>query len=147
MQPTVLGVILVAVTIWTARRPERLLPVILVASVFEAGAALIIGGSFGLPTAMVPGLLFIAYIVLQYACGMRYPGERQVLWTLTPLLLLFCYAAASIFVLPQMFAGRVMVWPQRPDPVAPGFVPLAFNSGNVTQLLYLAMNVKIAVVT
>ncbi len=37
-----------------------------------------------------------------------------------------------------------MVSPQKNDPLQPGFVPLAFSAGNVTQPLYLAMNVVMA---
>ena len=73
---------------------------------------------------MVPGLLFVAYVVVQYALGMRYPGEGVVLRTMLPLLGLLFYALLSIYVLPDAFAGQIMVWPQRPDMIAPGFAPL-----------------------
>ena len=72
--------------------------------------------------------LFVMYVVAQYAVGMRYPGEGRVFWALTPLFALLGYALLSIFVLPQAFEGRVMVWPQRPDLIDPGYVPLAFTS-------------------
>jgi hypothetical protein len=114
--------------------------------VFEAGAAMIIG-NFGLPTALVPGLVFVAFIVVQYALGMRYPGEGAVFWALTPLLLLLGYALLSVVVLPDAFAGTIMVAPQKNDPLQPGFVPLAFSAGNVTQPLYLAMNTVVATAT
>lgn len=140
MQITVLGIILVPLSLFWAARPVRLLQLAFVAAIFEAGAALVIGSGFGLPTAMVPGLLFIAYVVAQYALGMRYPAEGPVLRALTPLFALLGYAAPSAMLLPDAFAG-LMVWPQRPDPLQFGFIPLAFNAGNVTQLLYLAMNI------
>ena len=141
---TVLGLILLPLSLFWAGNPIRLLQLAIVAAIFEAGAALVLGGSFGLQPAMVPGLLFVTYVVTQYALGMRYPGEGRVLWALTPLFALLGYALLSIFVLPQAFQGRIMVWPQRPDLINPGYVPLTFTSGNVTQLLYLAVNVVVA---
>jgi hypothetical protein len=98
-------------------------------------------GTFGLQLAMIPGLLFIAYIVAQYALGMRYPGEGTVLRTSLPLLALLCYALMSAKLLPDAFAGQIIVWPQKPDPFGPGPVPLAYTFGNVTQSLYLAINI------
>jgi hypothetical protein len=148
MQMTILGMVLVPLTLIWAANPVRLLQLAFVAAVFEAGAAMIIGGGFGLPTAMVPGLLFIIYVVAQYALGMRYPAEAAVFWALTPLLALLGYALFSVVVLPDAFAGTIMVSPQKFDPLEPGqFVPLAFSAGNVTQPLYLAMNVIMATAT
>jgi hypothetical protein len=144
MSVTVIGLILLPLSLFWAANPIRLLQLATIAAIFEAGAALILGGSFGLQPAMVPGLIFVAYVAAQYAAGMRYPGEGRVLWTLTPLLALLGYAILSIFVLPQAFQGKIMVWPQRPDLINPGYVPLTFTSGNVTQSLYLAVNVIIA---
>jgi hypothetical protein len=141
---TVLGLVLIPLSMLWALNPIRLLQLALMAAIFEAAAALILGGNFGLQPAMVPGLLFVAYVVMQYALGMRYPGEGQVLWAMTPLYGLLAYAVLSIFVLPQAFQGKIMVWPQRPDILNPGYVPLTFTSGNVTQSLYLALNVVIA---
>jgi hypothetical protein len=147
MKLTVLGILVLPLSLIWALRPLRLVQIALVAAVFEAGAALVIGGGFGLPLAMVPGLLFIAYIIMQYALGMRYAAEGPVLRAVIPLLALLFYALLSVLLLPDAFAGTVMVWPQKADPIQPGLVPLAFNSGNVTQTLYLAMNITITVAT
>lgn len=144
MKPTVLGMVLIPLSMIWATNPVRLLQLTFVAAIFEAGAAVVLGGSFGLQPAMVPGLLFVAYVISQYALGMRYLGEAQVLRTMTPLFLLLGYALLSVVVLPQAFEGKIMVWPQRPDLLNPGFVPLSFTSGNVTQLLYLFIDVLIA---
>jgi hypothetical protein len=146
MPITILGLVLVPLSLIWAMNPVRLLQLAFVASVFEAGAAAIIG-SFGLPTAMVPGLLFIVFVVAQYALGMRYPAEGPVFWALTPLLALLAYALFSVVVLPDAFAGLIMVAPQKNDPLQPGFVPLAFGAGNVTQPMYLGMNVAVATTT
>jgi hypothetical protein len=95
---------------------------------------------------MVPALLFIIYILSQYALGMRYPGERAVLRAAFPLLALLFYALMSAWLLPDVFAGRILVDPQKQNPLAPGIpVPLQFSSGNVTQSLYLTINVIFAV--
>lgn len=141
---TILGILVLPLSLIWLTNPVRLIQLSLVSSVFEAGAALIIGGSFGLPVGMVPGLLFVAYVCLQYALGMRYTGETLVFWAMAPLFALLGYAVLSIMILPQLFAGTIMVWPQRPDPLFISAVPLAFSSGNVTQPLYLAINIGIA---
>jgi hypothetical protein len=145
MQLTVLGLILLPISLLFLNNPVRLLQLAIITSVFEAGAALLIGG-FGLQPGLVPGLLFIAYIAVQYVLGMRYPGERAVLWTMAPLLLFLAYAVAGAFLLPDIFAGEVMVWPQ-PSKELIGLweaMPLAPTAGNITQSLYLVLNVTAA---
>ena len=144
MHITVIGCILVPLSLLWMGKPVRLLQLAFIAALFEAGAAFVVGGSFGFPPAMVPGLLLIASIILQYALGMRYPAESLVIRTLAPLLALLSYALLSEFVLPDTFAGSIMVSPQRPDMLGPALVPLVFNSGNITQPLYLSMNVIVA---
>jgi hypothetical protein len=145
MQITLLGLILIPLCLIWAVSPMRLLQLALISAVFEAAAALVLGGSFGLQPAMLPGLLFMANILLQYALGMRYPGEGTVVRAMAPLLYLLFYALLSILLLPQAFEGEIMVFPQRPDEISPGVVPLEFTFGNVTQSLYLTINVIFAV--
>lgn len=146
MYPTILGFILFPLAIAIAGKPLRLMQLALVAAVFEAGAALVLG-NFGLQPALVPGLLFMVYVTMQYALGMRYPGERLVLSTLAPLILLLAYALLSIAILPEVFAGQVLVAPQKADPLGDVLTPLEYTSGNLTQTLYLAQNVVVAVLT
>lgn len=141
MQLTKLGLFLIPLSLYWAHQPVRLLQLALVAAVFEAAAAMVLGGSFGLQPAMVPGVLFITYVFTQYALGMRYPGEGAVLRAALPLLALLAYALLSAWYLPDLFAGHILIWPQRPDPSAPGMIPLEHTSGNVTQSLYLALDV------
>ena len=145
MHITILGLVLVPLSLMWMGRPVRLLQLAFVTAIFEAGAAFVVGGSFGFPPAMVPGLLLIASIMLQYALGMRYPAEAPVLRTMAPLLALLGYALLSEMILPNTFAGSIMVAPQKPDMLGPALVPLQFNSGNITQPLYLTMNVTVAV--
>jgi hypothetical protein len=144
MQITQLGIVLIPLSLLWAYNPVRLLQLALLSAVFEAASALTFG-SFGLQPAMVPGLLFIIYIISQYALGMRYPGEGTVFRAMAPLLLLLVYAVISAWLLPDTFAGRIFVSPQKPDPLAFGaLVPLEFTFGNITQVLYLGMNVLFA---
>src|SRR4051794_8026040 len=103
--PTILGLVVLPLCIIWALRPIRLLQLAFVAAVFEAGVAVVIGGSFGLPLAMVPGLLFITYILMQYAIGMRFVGEALVFRTMLPFLALLGYAILSVYLLPDIFAG------------------------------------------
>ncbi|HEY4254192.1 MAG TPA: hypothetical protein VGM87_23505 [Roseomonas sp.] len=147
MQPTILGMVILPLALLFIGNPVRLLQLALIVGVFDAGAALVLGGDggFGLPTAMVPGFLFLGYVVAQYALGMRYPGEGQVLRTALPLIFFLIYAMVTAWLMPSVFAGQMMIWPNRPDPLAPSTVPLAPTSGNVTQSLYLAMNIVFAV--
>jgi hypothetical protein len=141
---TTLGLVLAPLGLLWCTNPIRLLQLAFVAAIFEAGAAFLFG-TFGLQPALVPGLIFVAYVVAQYALGMRYQGEAQVLRTMTPLIALVAYAVLSIFLLPDAFRGQIMVWPQRPDLINPGYVPLAFTSGNVTQTLYLTLYSIVAI--
>ncbi|HJS84724.1 MAG TPA: hypothetical protein VJ779_04635 [Acetobacteraceae bacterium] len=143
MYPTTIGLVLLPLTAIFAGRPIRLLQLALIFAIFEAAAALVIGG-FGIQPALVPGLVFLVYVVLQYAAGMRYPGEGRVFSTLAPLLLLLSYALLSIAVLPDIFAGKVFVAPQKVDPLGGAvLVPLEYTSGNMTQTLYLTQNVVV----
>jgi hypothetical protein len=147
MQVTAFGLILMPLCLALAYKPVQLLQLALLAAPFEAAAALVFGG-FGLQPAMVPGLLFLLYVMTQYALGMRYPGEGGAFRALLPLAALLLYAMVSAWILPDAFAGSVMVEPQKRDPAAPDlFVPLQFSFGNVTQTLYLALNVICALVT
>jgi hypothetical protein len=144
VEVTLLGMILIPLSFYWALNPIRLLQLAVVSSVFEAAAAIVFGGALGLQPGMMPGLLFIFYIVVQYAIGMRYPGEGTVLSMMLPLLAFLFYMLFSIVVLPDAFAGTIFVWPQKQDPLSPGVIPLQFTFGNVTQFLYLAINVIFA---
>ncbi len=141
MQITVLGFVLIPLSLLWAFQPVRLLQLSLFASVFAAAAALIFGG-FGLQPGMVPGLLFTAYIFLQYAMGMRYPGEGAAIRVAFPMLLLLFYALISAWLLPRVFSGAVFVEPQKWDPLGGDpLTPLQPTFGNVTQALYLMINI------
>lgn len=138
--PTVLGLVVLPLTLLWSGRPERLVQLGIVCSVFEAGAAASLGG-FGVPVGMVPALALLGHVGGQYLLGMRYPGEAAALRSVLPLLLLLAYALVATLLLPDAFAGRVIVFPQKIDPVATGPVPLAPGTGNLTQVAYLLINV------
>lgn len=144
MHPTVLGLVLLPAAVALVFRPVGLIRLAFVAAVFQAAAALVIGG-FGLQPGLVPALLLILYVVTQYGLGMRYPREGPALLAMLPLMALLVYAVLSVFVLPDLFAGEVMVAPQKLAPGSPWLAPLAFRSGNITQPLYLAVNTAVAI--
>ncbi len=146
MHLTAFGMVLIPLSLLYAANPVRLLQLTLVSAVFEAAAAVAIGG-FGLQPAMVPGSLFIGYVVLQYALGMRYPGEAAAVKALSPLLLLLAYAVLSAWLLPRVFENQIPVFPQKPDALADGMESLKPTFGNVTQCLYLTFDVAFALTT
>lgn len=143
MSVTVLGIVLAALCIYYAGSATRLVQLVFIAGVFEAAAALIIGGS-GLQPGLVPGITLIGLVTSQYMAGRRSIAEPIALRLLAPLFVLFAYAAVTAVLLPEVFAGRIIVWPQRLDGIAPQPVPLAPGQGNMNQVFYLAVNVALA---
>ena len=74
--------------------------------------------------------------------GYALPREGAAIRAAFPLLLLLFYALMSAWLLPRIFAGSVFVEPQKWDPL--GFdplTPLQPSFGNVTQALYLMINI------
>jgi hypothetical protein len=143
VSPTVLGVVLVALCLRYAGDAARLVQIGLVAAVFEAAAAFVIGG-FGLQPGLVPALAVIALVAGQYMTGRRSVAEGPGLHLMTPLLVLVAYAVVSAVLLPEAFAGRIIVWPQKFVGPAPEPLPLAPGQGNTNQVLYLMVNVALA---
>jgi hypothetical protein len=142
MQPTPLGLVVVLLGLAVLSQPVRLLQLTLVSALFEAASLVVIGGAggFGVQLATGPALLFLGHVGLQYALGMRYPGEARVLRTIAPLLPLLVYAGASALLLPDMFTGRVMVWPQKFEFFDQGAVALRPDGSNLNQCVYLLLN-------
>jgi hypothetical protein len=139
---TAFSLILLPLSLMNLANPIRLIQIGIFTGVFEAAAAIIVG-SFGVQPALVPSLLFLTYVCGQYTLGMRYPGEKPVIWATMPLIALLCYAIFSAVTLPSIFAGTVMVWPQKQDFVSS--IPLAPSSGNITQSLYLTLNILVVI--
>jgi hypothetical protein len=140
---TMIGGLLLPVCLWFWRRPAALLMLVLLYSVFSAAALVVIGG-FGVTPALLPAVMFIGLIVLNAANGVRYPAERRVWLLLFPFILVIFGALASSVIMPRLFAGEVLVWPQK---VTAFFVrsPLAPNAGNITQDMYLLANALLTV--
>ena len=142
MELTEFGLLLLPISLWFGLRPLRLLQISLIASVFGAAAALVIQG-LGLPPGLPPAVLFIAFVAMQYALGVRYPGERAVFFLLEPLAIAVAYALLTSVILPRAFAGQFVVWPQK---VEAGFsfpIQLGPTRSNYTQDLYLLSNVAV----
>ena len=120
------------------RDPQRLLELTLVGGVLQAAAILVVGG-LGLQPSMAPGMLFIAFMSLQLILGVTFPKAGPVLRFCTPLFVAFFWALLGSVLMPRLFEGAVLVWPQKLDEMATR-VPLAPTRGNMTQDCYLILN-------
>ncbi len=140
---TVIGGLLLPLCLWFWRRPAVLLMLVLVYSVFSAAALVVIGG-FGVTPALMPTSMFIGLFLFNAINGVRYPAERPALLLLLPFILVICGALSSSIVMPRLFEGEVLVWPQK---VTAFFVrsPLAPNAGNITQDMYLLADALLTV--
>lgn len=143
MSLTVVGLVLLALCLRHAGDAARLAQLVLVAGVFEAAAAFVIGG-FGLQPGLVPAGMLIMLVVAQYLAGRRSVAEAPTLHLMAPLVVLLAYGAVTAVLLPDAFAGRIIVWPQKFAGAAPEPLPLAPGQGNLNQVLYLAANVALA---
>jgi hypothetical protein len=138
------GLVFLPICLYFWRSPIRLLQLVLVGSVFPAAAAIVLGG-FGIMPALVPASLFMLYFMLSLILGERFPAEKTVLSVLWPFMAVVAGAIVSSLLMPRLFEGAILVWPQK---ISSGiFVkqPLAPNSGNYTQDMYLLANAALAV--
>lgn len=140
---TMIGGLLLPLCLWFWRRLAVLLMLVLVYSVFSAAALFVVGG-FGITPALMPAAMFIGLFTLNTFNGVRYPAERPALLLLLPFILVICGALLSSMIMPRLFEGEVLVWPQK---VTAFFVrsPLAPNVGNITQDIYLLANALLTV--
>ena len=140
---TMIGGLLLPLCLWFWRRPAALLMLVLVYSVFSAAAVVVIGG-FGVTPALMPAAMFIGLFLLNAGNGVRYPAEKPALRLLLPLILVICGTLSSSIIMPRLFEGEVLVWPQK---VTAFFVrsPLAPNAGNLTQDMYLLVDALLTV--
>jgi hypothetical protein len=143
MSLTSFGLAFLPLCLLLCLKPERLLQLLLLASCFEAAAALIFG-ALGLQPNLVPAAFFVAFMLLQVLLGAHYPASRVVWHCLAPFLLVVAYALAGSLILPHLFAGQVYVWPQKLDGLDMS-VPLAWGQSNVTQDLYLVIDCALLV--
>ncbi|MBR0659903.1 hypothetical protein [Neoroseomonas oryzicola] len=146
MSVTAIGVVVLALCLRYCGSAPRLLQLVFLAGVFDAAAALILGG-FGMPPAFPPAIMLVGLLAMQYLAGRRSIAEVPALHLMTPLLLFFAYAAVTAVMLPEAFAGRIIVWPQKFADIEPQPVPIAPGQGNMNQVAYLAANVGLALAT
>ncbi|MBS1091824.1 O-antigen ligase family protein [Gluconobacter sp. Dm-74] len=117
----------------------------LIGGIFQAAAVLVMGG-LGLQPTMAPGMLFIAFMGLQFMLGVKFPAVGPTLKFCVPLFISFFWALLGSILLPRLFEGVVLVWPQKMDDVA-ARVPLAPTRGNMTQDCYLVLDLVMFVMT
>lgn len=135
MIPTPIGAIIILAGLWFLFRPAvEMLIFVLFCSLF-AGASAIDAVALG-HSSIPPNELALGFLAVRLCRRdfRRSPaiisGLRHNAW-----LVVFCtYAAASAFVLPRIFAGRVLVMSMQHAKV---LAPLAPSSQNITQALYI----------
>ena len=125
-------------------RPMRLLQLLFIVAIFEAAAAVTVGG-LGVQPGLVPAIAFVLYVMLQMILGASYPGQQAAWRMVSPLVLVGTWALASSFLMPRLFEGEVYVWPQKS---LPPFVLtlLEPTSSNLNQDFYLLLNLVVLVV-
>lgn len=140
---TMIGGLLLPLCLWFWLRPAALLVLVLVYSVFSAAALVVISG-FGVTPALLPTTMFIGLFLINTLNSVHYPAERSVLLLLLPFVLVTCGALLSSVIMPRLFEGEVLVWPQK---ITAFFVrsPLSPNVGNITQDMYLLTDVLLTV--
>lgn len=143
MSLTLIGFAVLAFCLRYAGDVTRLAQIVLIAGVFEAAAAVIVGG-FGLQPGLVPAAFLVAAVGTRYLLGHRSAAEVPALRIMAPMLVMFAYAAVTAVLMPDVFAGRIIVWPQKFDGPEIEPVPLAPGQGNLNQVLYLAANIGLA---
>jgi hypothetical protein len=140
---TAFGLCFLPFCLYFWRQPVRLLELVMVGAVFAAAAVVVMGG-YGVMPPLVPAALFLNLILLQLCLGVRYPAERTVLAVMAPFIAVVAGAIISSFLMPRLFEGEILVWPQKMSGL-PALTPLAPNSGNYTQDMYLLVNASLAV--
>lgn len=139
---TAIGGILVPLCFVFYNRPWKLLALIFYYSVFSAAAIVVLGGS-GITPSLLPAALFILTFIVGIFGGVRYPDERRAIILLTPFILVVVGALISSIVMPRLFFGEVLVWPQKMELFVRS--PLAPNAGNYTQDMYLLSDALVTV--
>nr|WP_321983145.1 hypothetical protein [uncultured Lichenicoccus sp.] len=115
----------------------------ILAQVFEAAAALIIG-NLGVQPGLLPAMTFMGFVLLQLLLGAQYPGARESWRLVRPLVAVTAWALVTSYVMPRLFEGQAYVWPQKE---LPPFViePLQPTSSNINQDVYLFLDCALVV--
>ncbi len=141
---TQFGLVLIPLCLLCAANPQRLLQLVLLGGLFNAAAAVIIGG-LGIQPSLVPASLFVAFAMLQMLLGVRYAAAPYVWQSAGRFVALTLFAVATAVVLPRLFAGSVEVWPEKVVASFTGTELLQPSFANVTQSLYLVIDCLILV--
>lgn len=136
MIPTIIGaLVLVAGVALLFRPPSVMLAFVLFCTLIAASSAIdlpALGGS-----SIPPGMLALVFMALRL-CGrdVRESSAISLALSKNSWLLMFCvYCAATAFVLPRIFAGRVDLIPM--GRAIMGFQPLQVSAQNTTQAVYM----------
>jgi len=147
---TLLGAFFIPITIlcflW---RPQYLLPLLVFASIFEAGSVIngnIGGFVFGVsPFYFVEICVAIRLLLWVWRGGTWLPSEKTAARGISVLLLAFlAWSFASSVVMPWLFAGLPVYAPREVedwDMMVGNLVPLRWTFSNLGQGIYLALNV------
>jgi hypothetical protein len=140
---TAFGLVLIPLCLAVCFRPLACLQLVLIASIFEAAAALAFGG-VGLQPAMLPSAIFSGFIMLQILLGVQYSGQNEVWRPLLPMAMFTAWALAGSIVMPHLFEGQVSVNPQKMEPP---FAAILLNPGvpRFNQNLYLVVDFTVLV--
>jgi hypothetical protein len=129
-------------------RPFYLLPLLVVASVFEAGSVVngVIGDfEFGIqPFYLIEILIVLRLVMLGLGPAKLLPRRESPMRTVVILLFAFwLWSVSSAFVMPHLFAGILVSVPRNGGDAE--FSPLVWNLSNLVQAGYLTLNVGTAV--
>ena len=136
---TQFGVVLIPLCLLCAFNPQRLLQLVLIAGLFNAAAAVILGG-LGIQPSLVPAALFIGFALLQLLLGVRYSGAPYVWRSAGWFVVLTLFALGTAALSPRLFAGTVQVWPEKVAASFTGTEALQPSFANVTQSIYLVIS-------
>lgn len=142
---TILGAFFVpAAIICFLWRPTYLLPLLVLASIFEAGA--VFNGTIGdFEFGIQPFYLVEIFIALRLAMNMLQAGRLLPIRgnpVRTIVLLLICFwiwCFSSAFIMPRLFAGTLVSVPRNGGDAE--FAPLQWTLSNLAQAGYLTLNV------
>ncbi len=137
---TAFGLLVIPLCIVCAFSPEMLLAMVVFFGGFEAAASMVLG-SFGVQLNVLPALLFMAHLILLRILGGRFVGNAETMRLMGPLLIFLGVVIVGALVLPNVFAGAVAIWPQKSDERAQA--ALSFSAGNITQTLYMVLNIGV----
>jgi hypothetical protein len=137
---TAFGIIVIPLSFLCALSPEWLLAMMIFFGGFESAASLVIGSS-GVQLNIIPAVMFMSHLILLSILGGRFVANSEIVRSTSPLLIFLGVVIVGALVLPNVFAGDVSVWPQKSDERAQAV--LSFSAANITQTLYMVLNISV----